>query len=375
MDPVFKGILIVVGAGLPVAYVVLRILFKGSVLFKIGILWTMNLLFIVANTKLSGGFSDAYPTTISLPIGISVSVFLIYLVARTIKQPLQDVINNVVKLSEGELSIKHDENMLKRDDELGLMSNAIKKLTEILNNVVVNLNNGSDNITEAGTQLIDNSNSLSEGANEQASSTEEVSATMEQIMANIEQNTSNATNGNEFTKSTQSKMATVKEASDKSLVANRAIAEKITIINEISQQTNMLALNAAVEAARAGEYGKGFAVVASEIKKLAERSRLSADEINELSKNSVELSEKTEHLFSELSTELDKTATIMEEISASSEEQKTGAGEVNNALAGLSQVTQLTASSAQELNSNAQTLSVQADDLREMIGFFKTEED
>ena len=371
MDPVFKSILISFGAGIPVATIVLRLLFKNSILFKIGVLWVANLLILYADTKITTAFPIQYPSYISLPIGFAISIVLIYIVARIIKQPLQDTITNIVKLSEGQLVIEHDAKMLERKDELGLMSNSIKKLSEILNNVVGGLQKGSEDIGESSSQLIDNSNRLSEGASEQASSTEEVSATMEQIVSNIEQNTENAKNGNEFVQSTQNKMDRVKVASDKSLQANKAIAEKITIINEISQQTNMLALNAAVEAARAGEYGKGFAVVANEIKKLAELSKQSADEINELSINSVELSEQTEHLFGELSEELIKTVTVMNEISAASIEQKTGAGEVNNALVGLSQVTQQTVTASQELNSNSQTLSELSGNLAEMISFFK----
>jgi len=373
MNPAFKSLFIVFGAGIPIAVIGLRLMFKDSIFFKIGVLWVVNVLYITVNSKMAMVFPEQYPQFIALPIGIGVTAICIYMVVRIIKKPLQDSIDNIISLSEGNVNIEQNTELLNRRDELGLMANSIKKLTEILNTVVVNLHNGSDNISTASVQLIDNSNRLAEGANEQASSTEEVSATMEQINANIEQNTENAKNGNKFIQSTQNKMLLVKDASDKSLMANKAIAEKIGIINEISQQTNMLAINAAIEAARAGELGKGFAVVANEVKKLAERSRDSADEINKLSKNSVELSVQTEHLFGELSIELSKTVTVMDEISASSVEQKTGAGEVNNALAGLSQVTQQTANAAQELNANSNSLSELADELREMIAFFKIE--
>jgi len=371
MNPVLKDLLIVFGAGIPIAVVGLRILFKDSILFKIGILWVINVLYITVNTKLAMAFPESYPQYIALPIGIGVTAFCVYMVVRIIKKPLQDSIGNILSLSEGKIDIQQDSELLNRKDELGIMANSIKKLSEKLNEVVVNFYKGSDDIIQASQHLIENSHALSQGASEQASSTEEVSATMEQILANIQQNSLNSNNGNKFIQNTQAKMVKVKEASDQSLQANKDIAAKITIINEISQQTNMLALNAAVEAARAGEYGKGFAVVANEVKKLAERSKTSADEINSLSRNSVELSEQTEYLFTELSSELERTVTVMNEISAASNEQKIGAEEVNNAIAGLSQVTQQTATSAENLNNNASTLTNLSEDLKQMIEFFQ----
>jgi methyl-accepting chemotaxis protein len=89
------------------------------------------------------------------------------------------------------------------------------------------------------------------------------------------------------------------------------IAEKVSIIGEIARQTNILALNAAVEAARAGEHGKGFAVVAAEVRKLAERSQISAVEIDALTKNSVKATEYAGNLLSGIAPEIGKTARLV----------------------------------------------------------------
>ncbi|MCP4490638.1 MAG: hypothetical protein GY820_25500, partial [Gammaproteobacteria bacterium] len=152
--------------------------------------------------------------------------------------------------------------------------------------------------------------------------------------------------------------------------AMKDIAEKITIIEDIAYQTNMLALNAAIEAARAGEHGKGFAVVATEVRKLAERSQVAASEISDLTGDSVKVAERAGGLLEKMVPDIAKTAELVQEISAASEEQAGGAGQINGAMQQLDQVTQQNAAASEQLAATAQEMRGQSQALLEMISFF-----
>lgn len=288
-------------------------------------------------------------------------------IVTTITKSIKTAKDALKAVSEGNLTIQI-ENTTK--DEIGDMLEYIKGMVEKLREVISSVSSAADNIASASEQMSGSSQQMSEGATEQAASAEEVSSSMEEMAATIQQNTDIAQQTEKNAIQSAEDVQEGSRAVNQTMESMKKIAEKISIIGEIARQTNLLALNAAVEAARAGEHGKGFAVVAAEVRRLAERSQIAANEINELSGSSVIVAERSGKLLEQIVPNIQKASRMVQEISAASMEQNAGAEQVNNAIQQLNQVIQQNAAGAEEMASSSEELSAQAEQLKESVGFF-----
>lgn len=256
--------------------------------------------------------------------------------------------------------------------EQDILIDMLSDMTKSVANVIDQVNGSAQHVASASRELNHVAMQVSSGAAQQAASSEEVSSSLEQMAAGINQNADNARHADNYALKLTESIETVQQAVVATYHAMKDIAQKINIINDIAERTDLLAINAAIEAARAGEHGKGFAVVASEVRDLAELSVKAAKEIEELSFSSLNQAESSKILLGEVRPTIDKTSNLVQEITQASLEQSSGIHQINSALTQLTTVIQRNTTISEQMAASSEEMAAQADNLIDIISYFKT---
>jgi len=352
----------------PLYALTIRLIFKKSFLAKIGY---VLIILAIAITLLTVTFEYLQlPRLLGVPIRLFMVIAAILFLRKDINI-LQKLSKNLDEISKNNLTVTFDSKHINRKDEFGQISKSSKRLVLSLMKIISNISNTITSVSDASNQLSSASQNISQHANEQASTTEEVASSMEQILAMINSNTQNA----EITGKTSEKSATEMQKSNeifiKTIKSVSEIREKISIITEIADKTDILSINASIEAARSGEVGKGFAVVAHEIRKLADKTKTASDKITELSENAQDISRIAGDALEKVIPEIIRSAKLVGEIVSASREQQIGVENINTSIQQLTEITNENSASAEEMSASAEELSAQAKQLKELISVFK----
>jgi methyl-accepting chemotaxis protein len=341
---------------------------------------------VAVNRKFADHSNDSAQATIgdvrrNLAVaGLVVSLLALAIawrLSRMVLLPVSDLSRASCALAEGNLSIElaATETTAQGEivgDEISQMSANFSVLVDRLKQTIGNAVRFAEVLAVASQQVSTSSLSLSQGNSQQAASVGETTASLEEMSASITQNADSTRKMERIAAKGATDAAESGRAVAETMKAMRAIAQKVSSIEEIAYQTNLLALNAAIEAARAGEHGKSFAVVAAEVRRLAERSKAAAKEVGGLAGVSVAVAQRSAELIEDLVPSIKNTADLVQEMAASSGEQSSGIAQINRAMLLVDQVTQRNAAASEELAATAEEMAAQAQSLQQMLSFFRT---